>query len=101
MAYSIIMFAFSALIIIVGILIYRSNTSLVHDYQQDKVTDERRPAYSRAFAKGLFGIAATLTASGILGLFNEMVAAIIVIFLGLIISVLYLVRVQKQYNAEI
>lgn len=101
MAYSIIMFAFAVLIIIAGILVYRGNTSLVHDYHQNNVTDKERPAYARAFSKGLFGIAATLIASGVLGLFNEMIAAIIVLFAGLIISVACLVRVQKKYNAGV
>lgn len=38
--FSIVMLLTSAIFIPVGIMIYRGNTNLIHDYHQTKVTDK-------------------------------------------------------------
>lgn len=55
---------------------------------------------SRAFAKGLFSLCATLFISGALALLsrNGFVAAMLILAVGLVASVIVLFRVQKKYN---
>ena len=101
-AYSIIMFLTAILFLAIGIAIYRGNTKLIHDYHQTNIKESERQEYGRAFAKGMFAICTTLLISGIIALFGKeglgVVASLIVLAAGLIVSMIVLVKVQKKYN---
>ena len=101
-AYSVIMFVISVLFLILGIAVYKGNTKLIHDYHRTNVKESERPEYGRAFAKGMFAICATLLVSGIIALFGEegviMAISLSVLIVGLIVSFVVLVKVQKKYN---
>ena len=95
--YSILLFLVAALLAWVGAMIYKGNTQLIHAYHQSKVSDADRPAYAKAFAKG---IAAALLLSGVLALWGAsgMAVSLIVLFAGLLVSFILLYRVQKEFN---
>ena len=103
--YSIIMFAAAALLFAVGTAIRRGRTDLIHDYHQENVKESEREAYGRAFARGIFVLCAAFVLSGILALFGEsgaaFAASLIVLFAGVIVSVVILIRVQKKFNGGI
>ena len=100
--YSIIMFATAVLFLAFGIAVYKGNTKLIHDYHQTNIKESERREYGRAFAKGMFAICATLLVSGIIALFGEegsvLAASLFVLTVGLTVSVIILVKVQKKYN---
>lgn len=105
-AYSILMFALAALFLTIGILIYRGYTNLIHDYHQTRIKASDKKAYGKSFAKAMFFIVLTLIISGIAALFGEtnsgfMTAAIVILFVGLIISFIVIGKVQKKYNGGI
>ena len=101
-AYSIIMFAVAVLFLVLGIAVYKGNTKLIHDYHQTNVKESERMEYGRAFAKGMFVVCVTLLISGITALLGKegpiVTVSLIVLFAGLIASIVVLVRVQKKYN---
>ena len=101
-AYSIIMFIIAFFFLAFGVAIYKGHTKLIHDYHQTHVRESERREYGRAFAKGMFTICATLCISGVIALFGEkgtvVTVALSVLFAGLIISFIILMRVQKKYN---
>ena len=100
--YSIIMFVTAVLFLAFGIAVYNGNTDLIHDYHRTNIKESELQEYGRAFAKGLFAMFATLLISGIIALFGEesliMAASLVVLFVGLIVSVMVLLKVQKKYN---
>lgn len=100
--YSIMMFVVAILFLAVGIAIYKGNTELIHDYHQTNIKESVREEYGRDFAKGMFAICATLLISGIISLFGKegliVAASLIVLCVGLIVSIMILVKVQKKYN---
>lgn len=101
-AYSIITVMTAVLVFAFGMAIYRGNTKLIHDYHQTNVKESERLEYGRAFAKGLFVLCFTLLISGVIALFGKgnsiAAASLIVLFAGLIASVIVLRKVQKKYN---
>ena len=90
MAYAIIMFITS--------VIYNGKTDLIHDYHQTKVSD--KTAYGKDFGKAMAGITAALALSGVVALLGEtyMWIAVAVLFVGLLIGIIAIVRVQKKHN---
>ena len=98
--YSIIMFLAAVPMGAISIAIYRGKTDLIHDYHQTKVTDKE--AYGKAFGKAMMVISAALLLSGIVGLFGDAeaiaMAAVAVLFVGLIIGIACILAVQKKYN---
>lgn len=99
--YSIIMFIIAALFLALGIAVYRGNTKLIHDYHQTNVKETDRRAYGKAFAAGMFAICATLLLSGMMALIGQKIVSLTVLFLGLIVSIVILAKVQKKYNGGI
>ncbi len=101
-AYSIILLAAALLFLAVGIAIYRGNAKLIHDYHQENIKESDKPEYCRAFAKGMFVLAATLFISGIIPLVGKegsfLIASPIILVSGLIVSIIIIVKVQKKYN---
>lgn len=97
--YAIILFAAAVLFLALGIALYQGNTNLIHDYHQAAIQESERLAYGRAFAKGMFALCATLLVSGMIALVGKTLAAsLAVLFVGLIVSVIVLAKVQKKYN---
>ena len=96
--YTVIMLAVSVLFAILSVMIYGGKTELIHDYHQTNVTD--KAAYGKAFGKamGIFPVAMTL--SGILGLIHVPVA-LSVLAVGLVVGIIAIFRVQKQYNGGV
>lgn len=101
-AYCMIMFVTAVLFLALGIAVYRGNTKLIHDYHQTNIRESERQVYGKAFAKGLFAVCATLFISGVTALFGGAVTvSVIVLFAGLVISAMMLVRTQKKYNGGV
>ena len=98
-AYSLILFAVAGLLLFFGVSIYRGNTKWIHDYHQTNVKASDRSAYGRAFAKGLFVLAAALLLSGgLAGGGGVLIAELAVLFGGIVLAVVILWRVEKKYN---
>ena len=95
-AFSIIMFAIALLFIVLGILIYRGRTELIHDYHQTRVKDKK--AYGKAMGKALIGMTIPMIVSGVIGLFTTSALVTVILIAGLIISFIPMVVVQKKHN---
>lgn len=102
LAYSILMFLIGTLFLYLAISVQNGKTSLIKDYHQAKVKEEEKAAYGKGFSKGLFGIAVSLFLSGIIPFFvnikQSVILSLVVLFGGMIISFIIIVRVQKKYN---
>lgn len=102
-AYAVLLFAVAAVFLVLGILIYRGNTSLIHDYHQANIRKSEKKNYSKAFAKVMFGITLTLIASGVIALVGEsksvVFASMVVLFTGIIASFVLLIKLQKSTMA--
>ena len=95
--YSIIMFLVAVLFTVLGIVIYKGKTDLIHDYHQTKVTN--KSAYGKAFGKAILVIATVMLLSGIIGLFkNLLMLAVVILIIGLVVGIGCIVAVQKKYN---
>ena len=101
--YAVIMFLVAALFSVMGILIYRGKTELIHDYHQTKVKD--KAAYGKAFGKALLVFAGAMLASGVIALLSDsavcVIAAVCVLILGMVIGGGCVVVVQQKYNQGI
>lgn len=90
----------AAIFIIIGILIFRGNTDLIHDYHQKNVKDF--DGYGKGMGKGiisigvffLIGAVVTLAVRGESGT----IAGIVVALSGFVMSLIYILKVQKKYN---
>ena len=98
MAYAIIMFITSVIFGILTAQIYNGKTDLIHDYHQTKVSD--KAAYGKDFGKAMAVITAALALSGVVALLGEAYTwiAVAVLFVGLLIGIIAIVRVQKKHN---
>ena len=95
--YSIIMFLVAVLFIVLGIVIYKGKTDLIHDYHQTKVTN--KSAYGKAFGKAMLVIATVMLLSGIIGLFEKLlILAVAILIIGFVLGIGCIVAVQKKYN---
>ena len=96
--YTIITLAISIPFVWLGIRINRGDIYLIHDYHQQKVKEEEKAAYGKAFSKGMFGMAASMILSGLVAMFGEsksvMIASLVVLFFGFAISIAVRLRVQ-------
>lgn len=97
--YSLIMFAYAIAVIIVGILVYKGKTDLIHDYHQTNVKD--KTAYGKAMGKALLGISVPLIAVGIIALFTESAWVTVLLLAGLAIAFIPIIAVQKKYNGSV
>lgn len=100
--YSVIMFAVAVLFLIIAVQIYKGKTGLIHDYHQTKVRESDKKAYGVAFSKAMFVLAAALAVSGAISLLGETMPiptiAVAVLFVGIAVSVVMIIKVQKKYN---
>ncbi|MBQ4369908.1 MAG: DUF3784 domain-containing protein [Oscillospiraceae bacterium] len=103
--YSVILFAVALLFLFIGISIYKGNARLIHDYHQTKVSENDKSEYCKGIGKGMFACAAAMFASGaaaLLGSRGTVVAvSLCILFAGLIVSLIIIVKVQKKYNGGI
>ena len=98
--FSIVMLLISAIFISVGIMIYRGNTNLIHDYHQTKVTDKAN--YGKEMGKAVVGIAASAFLSGVISLLGKqeinVLISVAVFIIGFADCFAWICRIQKKYN---
>lgn len=104
-AYCVLLFSVGAVFLMLGILIYRGKTSLIHDYHQTNIKEADKREYGRAFARPMFCTSLTLILSGGIALFGNskpvLYVSLAVLLAGLIASLLWIGAVQKKYNGSI
>ena len=103
--YTIFMVVFAAFFLILGILLSKGKTGLVHDYHQTHVREKEKTECGKAFLKGMFSVAITCFSSGIAGFRGtgktiETIATA-VLFAGLAVSFIILGKVQNKNNGRI
>lgn len=100
--YSILVVAVAALIGIFGMLIYRGNTKLIHEYHMSNVKESERLQYARAVGKCLIILALMLAISGSVAFGGNnllfVIISVAIVFLGLVVFIIAIFRVQKKYN---
>lgn len=98
--YSVFLFGFSALLIMVGALICSGRYELMYDYYISGVTDLKR--YTRAHGIATMCMSLPLIACGVLQLVGpEIPVALIgigVLVVGIIVSYIFFYRIQEKYN---
>ncbi len=94
--YSIVMFVIAAALIVIGVLVCRGRTELIHAYHQKRVTD--KAGYGRAMGKALWVVSLPLIAAGVTAFFTDSIALTLILLVGLPLSFLPLARVQRKYN---
>lgn len=103
LAYSVLMFLTTVVLILLSIAIYKGKTNLIQSYHQLKVAD--KSAYGKAFGKALFVVAMAPLISGIIGLFGSSdkiaIIAVAVLIIGTVIGMGFIVAVQMKYNKGI
>lgn len=101
--YGIILLLVAGLMTILAVRIYKGHTELIHNYHQTNVTDQA--GYGKAMGKALMTLAGVMTVSGGVSFFGDSAAimwsAVGILVLGLPVSVLVIVRVQKKYNGSV
>lgn len=97
---SIIYFAIAVIFIIVGILIFRGNTDLIHDYHQKNVTDF--DGYGKGMGKGIISIGVFFLIGAVIVLAvngkSGTISGIVVALSGFLLSFIYILKVQKKYK---
>lgn len=96
--YSIILIAAAIVLALIAVRIYRGRTDLIINYHQSRVKPEEKLLYARDFSKGIFCLSGTLLIAGITILITKILIADIFLVVGIIISIVILVRVQDKYN---
>ena len=99
----VIMFGGAALFAVFAILITKGNTSLINCYREERVKD--KPTYCKKIGQSLFIMAATLLISGTISLFSDAKTVILialgVLIAGVLIGIVRLFHVQKEYGGGI
>lgn len=90
----------SAIFIIIGILIFRGNTDLIHDYHRKNVTDFE--GYGKGMGKGIISIGIFFLIGAVIILSVDgksgTIAGIVTAFSGFVLSIIYIFKVQNKYN---
>lgn len=94
--YSVIMFVTAVILLIIGALVYRGRTSLIHDYHQTNVKD--KTAYGKAMGKALACISIPLVIAGTAALFVTSALPTLILIPSLGFSLIPLFITQKKYN---
>ena len=94
--FTLLMLAIAVLLIVLGIMIFRGRTELIHAYHQKRVKD--KAAYGRDMGRALMWMAVPVILAGILGLFTARGWPAAVLILGIGASFLHLLRIQKKHN---
>ncbi len=97
---AILYLALAAIFIVVGILIFRGNTDLIHNYHQKNVKDFDR--YGKAMGKGVIGMGVPFLLGAIVSLClnsdKGTIVGIVIVLSGFALSFIYILKVQKKYN---
>ncbi len=97
---SIIYFAIAVIFIIVGILIFRGNTDLIHDYHRKNVKDF--DGYGKGMGKGIISIGVFFLIGAVIALAvsgeSGTIAGIVTALSGFVLSIIYIFKVQNKYN---
>lgn len=96
--YFIIMLVLATVFAVLGAMIYKGKTNLIHDYHQTKIAEEDKEAYGKAFSNGIFTIAAGMLLSGIAELLNASKISVVILIAGIVIGIVIISKVQKKYN---
>jgi len=99
--YSIIMFAVAVLFFGLATAIARGNVQLIASHHREHIDPEKAEEYGKAFSKPLYGICASLAASGVIDLVGGAAAgraAVWVLVAGLAASIIAIIVVQRRYN---
>lgn len=101
--YYVIMFGGAALFAVFAILITKGNTSLINCYREERVKD--KATYCKKIGQSLFVMAVSMLLSGVISLFSATETAILIalgaLFVGLLVGIVQLFRVQKKYGGGI
>lgn len=92
---SIVMFVFSAVLLIAALIIYGADTSLVRTMAFTKVKDKKE--YAKLLGKSLAMIALSMTVSGVIGLFMPVIISVILAAASLVIIIAVTAARSKQY----
>ena len=97
---AILYFAIAVLFIVVGILIFRGNTGLIHDYHRKSVKDF--DGYGKSMGKGVIGMGVPFLLGAIVSLClnsdKGTIVGIVIVLSGFALSFIYILKVQKKYN---
>lgn len=94
--YSILMFAFALLLLILALLVYRGNYGLIRTYYAAKMKNKK--AYFRAVGKAIALVSAAPVLSGVVALFGNL-SETIWPFLVLVVSVaILLFFIAKRFK---
>ncbi|MBP5342850.1 hypothetical protein J6Y73_02875 [bacterium] len=102
--YSIILMSLSIVFLILALLIYNGNIHLIISYHTSNVKEADKIAYCKSFSISLFIIFITFLISSLIGLFLHNliplspILSTSVLFIGLFISILVIIKVQNKYN---
>ena len=97
--YAVILFIAAVTLLVIGALVYRGKTSLIHAYHQTHVQDKL--AYGKAMGKALMGMSIPLLLAGITALFTTSVWPIFILLVGLAVALVPMFLVQKKYNGGV
>lgn len=101
--YSVILFAASALLAVLGLLIFKGNAKLINCYREEAVVD--KATYCRKIAQSLWFLAAVMIISSGIGLLGEAepvaLWAVGVLVAGVTLGIIRLFRVQNQYGGGV
>lgn len=100
LAFGIIMLFVAAVFAVVGFLIFRGKTELIHSYHRENVTD--MSGYGRAIGKSVIGIGASAALSGATALIGgtDVAVTIGVFAVGFTVCLILIARAQKKYNGS-
>lgn len=100
MPFSIITGLIAILLIVLGVLLYRGHTGLVHAYHRAHVRDHA--GYGRAMGVATLTLAAFLAASALLAPAMDGQAGVLyavgLVFAGLAVYAALAIRAQRRYN---
>ena len=96
--YFIIMLVLATVFAVLGAMIYKGRTNLIHDYHQTRIAEEDKANYGKEFSAGLFAIAAGMLLSGIAELLNASKISVVILIAGIVIGIVINGKVQKKYN---
>lgn len=100
--FAVFMLVLAAVFLAFGVLLRRGHTGLIHDYHQQRVPETERRAYGKAMARGMFVLSLSMAVSGVTmlpGVFSiPRAVPVVVLFAGIAVSLVLLIRAQKKYN---
>ena len=99
--YIIVFYAVGFLLLVLGIMIWRGKTKLIHAYHQKNVTDFK--GYGKAMGKVVAGQGVLAVIAASTAFFGErwMVIGVWIFFVGFCVMFLILYFIQRKYNGSL